>query len=110
MGWCTEVVWVFGQRLGGDRSFKTIVLTDCRMGLEVETILAVVVESCSPACDAMEVAGAWTVVATEEGTVETWLTSTRTEFSNGWRPVHFQHGQEVNWKVAATSGDDPYVE
>ena len=96
VGWCTEVVWVFGRRVSGGESFSTLVLTDCRMGLEVETILAVVVESCSPACDVREKAGAWTVVATGEGTVETWLTSTCTEFSNGWRPVHFQHGQELN--------------
>ena len=36
VGWCTEVVWVFGKGLGGCRSVdEKLVLTDCRMGLEV---------------------------------------------------------------------------
>ena len=52
--WSAKVVWEVGRRVG-DEAFD-VVLTDGMMGLEVGAILAVGMESCSPACEGMEVA------------------------------------------------------
>jgi hypothetical protein len=80
--WSAEVVWEVGRRVD-DGGAVDVVPTDGMMGLEVGTVLTDGIESCSPACEGMEVAVAQTVVATGEGKVGTWLTSARTEFSNG---------------------------
>ncbi len=66
--WFDEVVWDDGGRVSSGEVFN-VVLSNGMMGLEV-TVLAVVLKTWPSACSV----------------------------SKGCRPVHFQHGQELNWK------------